>query len=162
MSFSQIAWLPLCAGVTGVGLVLSFLLLRRRGAAAGLRGVAWSLLPLAAYLTGALPTVWQIGTAIVGFFTGLAFNPSVWAGVAVTGLVRGALPGLRDAARPPQSRRRTRRLRNAGGEPLGGAGQASGAGRARTAAGAAAQGGSRRQTGRQAGRQARGEAGRRR
>ena len=135
---------------------------RRRGAAAGLRGAAWSLLPLAAFLTGALPTVWQIGTAIAGFFTGLVFNPIVWAGVAVTGLsvVLFLVSGCCAAA--VQSRRRTRRLRNAGGEPLGGAGQASGAGRARTAAGAAAQGGSRRQTGREAGRQARGEAGRRR
>ncbi|MEU3167487.1 cellulose synthase [Streptosporangium sp. NPDC006930] len=86
MSYEQIAWLPLCAGVTGVGLVLSFLLMRRRGAAAGLRAVAWSLLPVAAYLTGALPTVWRIGTAIGGFLTGLVFNPVVWSGVAVTGL----------------------------------------------------------------------------
>ncbi|MEV8637472.1 cellulose synthase [Streptosporangium sp. NPDC051023] len=86
MSFDQIAWLPLCAGVTGVGLVLSFLLMRRKGAAAGLRGVAWSLLPAAAYLTGALPALWQVGTAIVGFFAGLVLNPMVWAGVAVTAL----------------------------------------------------------------------------
>ncbi|MEV7009056.1 cellulose synthase [Streptosporangium sp. NPDC051022] len=86
MPFDQIAWLPLCAGVTGVGLVLSFLLLRRRGAAAGLRGAAWSLLPLAAYLTGALPALWQVGTAVVGFFAALVFSPVVWAGVAVAGL----------------------------------------------------------------------------
>ncbi|MBB2913772.1 hypothetical protein FHS43_005081 [Streptosporangium becharense] len=104
MTFDQIAWLPLCAGVTGAGLVLSFLLLRRRGAAAGLRAAAWSLLPMAAYLTGALPTLWQIGTAIVGFLTGLVFNPFVWAGVALTGLsavlfvVSGVLRGRRGSA----------------------------------------------------------------
>lgn len=101
--FDQIAWLPLCAGVTGVGLVLSFLAMRRRGVVAGLRGVAWSLLPLAAYLTGALSTLWQIGTAIGGFLTGMVFNPMVWAGVAVTGLsvvlflVTGVLRGRRRA-----------------------------------------------------------------
>jgi hypothetical protein len=106
MSLDQAVWLPLCAGLTGVGLVLSFLLLRRRGIAAGLRGAAWSLLPLAAYLTGALPTVWQIGTSIGGFFGGLAFSPKVWAGVAVTGLavvlflVSGLLRGRRRAAAP--------------------------------------------------------------
>ncbi|MFF0312959.1 cellulose synthase [Streptosporangium sp. NPDC004379] len=123
MSFDQIAWLPLCAGLTGVGLLLSFLRMRRAGALSGLRGVAWSLLPLAAYLTGALPTVWQIGTAIVGFVTGAVLNPMVWAGVAlavlsavlfvVTGAVRG------------------RRLRTAGSgraaeSPDGGAGAAGG------------------------------------
>jgi hypothetical protein len=101
VSFNQIAWLPLCAGVTGVGLVLSFLLMRRRGVAAGLRAAAWSLLPVAAFLTGALPTLWQIGTAIIGFLTGLVFNPVVWSGVAVTGLavvlflVSGFLRGRR-------------------------------------------------------------------
>ncbi|WP_030904616.1 hypothetical protein [Streptosporangium amethystogenes] len=101
MSFNQIAWLPLCAGVTGVGLVLSFLLMRRRGVVAGLRAAAWSLLPVAAFLTGALPTLWQIGTAIIGFLTGLVFNPVVWSGVAVTGLavllflVSGFLRGRR-------------------------------------------------------------------
>jgi hypothetical protein len=101
MTFDQIAWLPVCAGLTGAGLVLSFLLLRRRGAAAGLRAAAWSLLPLAAYLTGALPTLWQIGTAVTGFVTGLVLNPTVWAGVAAAGvsvllfLVSGFLRGRR-------------------------------------------------------------------
>jgi hypothetical protein len=86
MSFDQIAWLPLCAGLTAAGLVLSFLAARRRGAGAGLRGAAWSLIPLAAYLTGALPAAWKVGTAVVGFFTGLVLSPTVWAGVIVAGL----------------------------------------------------------------------------
>ncbi|GAA4593037.1 hypothetical protein GCM10023194_56340 [Planotetraspora phitsanulokensis] len=86
MTFDQIAWLPLSAGVTAVGIALSYLAFRRRGLAAGLRATAWSLLPLAAYLTGALRTVWNIGSAVVGFVTGLVFSPMVWAGVAVTGV----------------------------------------------------------------------------
>lgn len=84
--FDQIAWLPLCGGVTAVGLVLSFLAFRRRGAAAGMRVAAWSLLPVAAYLTGALSALWTIGATAVGFVTGLVLNPTVWAGVAVAGL----------------------------------------------------------------------------
>ncbi|MFB9677214.1 cellulose synthase [Streptosporangium vulgare] len=101
MSFEQIAWLPICAGVTGVGLVLSVLLMRRRGAAAGLRAAAWSLLPVAAFLTGALPTLWNIGTAVVTFVANLVLNPTVWAGVGVAGLsallflVSGFLRGRR-------------------------------------------------------------------
>ncbi|MFC4062122.1 cellulose synthase [Planomonospora corallina] len=104
MTYEQIPWLAVCAGLTGVGLVLSFLLLRRRGAAAGLRALAWSLLPVAAYLTGALPTLWQIGTAVTGFVTGLVLNPTVWAGVAVAGVsallfaVSGFMRGRRLAA----------------------------------------------------------------
>ncbi|MEV4460674.1 cellulose synthase [Microbispora sp. NPDC004025] len=86
MTFNDIAWLPLCAGVTAVGIGLSYLAFRRRGVTAGLRTTAWSLLPLAAYLTGALQTLWNIGAAAVGFVTGLVLSPSVWAGVILAGL----------------------------------------------------------------------------
>ena len=86
MSYSQIPWLAICGGLTGVGLVLSWLAWRRRGAAAGLRGTAWSLLPLAAYLTGAVGMLWRIGTAITGFAASFVFSPLAWSGVAVTGL----------------------------------------------------------------------------
>ncbi|WP_062348624.1 hypothetical protein [Herbidospora yilanensis] len=86
MTFEQIAWLPLCAGLTAVGVVLAFLAFRRRGAAAGLRATAWALLPLAAYLTNALKTLWNIVSSIVGFVTGLVLSPTVWAGVALAGL----------------------------------------------------------------------------
>jgi len=86
MAIDQIAWFPLCVGATVAGLVLSFLAFRRRGAAAGLRMTAWALLPLAAYLTGALAMLWTIGSTVVGFVTSLVFSPLVWAGVAVAGL----------------------------------------------------------------------------
>ncbi|MET9246461.1 cellulose synthase [Nonomuraea sp. NPDC003709] len=84
--FNSIAWLPLCAGLSAVGLVFSFLAFRRRGAASGMRMAAWALLPVAAYLTGALQALWTIGATVVGFVTQLVFNPLVWAGVAVAGL----------------------------------------------------------------------------
>ncbi|GAB3146560.1 cellulose synthase [Microbispora hainanensis] len=86
MNFNDIAWLPLCAGLTAVGVGLSYLAFRRRGVTAGLRATAWSLLPLAAYLTGALRTIWNIGAAAVGFVTGLVLSPAVWAGVVLAGL----------------------------------------------------------------------------
>lgn len=86
MRFEDIAWLPLCAGLTAVGVGLSYLAFRRRGVTAGLRATAWSLLPLAAYLTGAMRTLWNIGAAVVGFVTGLVLSPAVWAGVALAGL----------------------------------------------------------------------------
>ncbi len=85
-TYDKIAWLPLCAGLTGLGMVLSYLAMRRRGVVAGLRGAAWSLLPLAAYLTGAIEMFWKMGVAIGDFATGFVFSARVWTGIAVAGL----------------------------------------------------------------------------
>ena len=85
-SYDKIAWLPLCGGLTGVGLVLSYLAMRRRGIGSGLRGAAWSLLPLAAYLTGSIKMFWKIGVAIADFAKGFVFSAEVWSGIAVAGL----------------------------------------------------------------------------
>ncbi|MBO3752294.1 cellulose synthase [Streptosporangiaceae bacterium NEAU-GS5] len=86
MSFDQIAWLPLCAGVTAVGIALSYLAFRRRGMSAGMRTLAWALLPLAAYLTGVVRTLWNIGSSLVSFVTGLVLSPAVWAGIVIGGV----------------------------------------------------------------------------
>jgi hypothetical protein len=64
--------------VTGVGLLGSWAAYRRRGLASGMRGTAWSTVPLAAYLTG-----------LTKFLADLAFSPVKWAGVALFGI--GAL-----------------------------------------------------------------------
>ena len=107
-TYSQIAWLPLCGGLTGLGLVASWLVFRRRGFRAGLRGVAWSLLPLAAYLTGAIEMIWKMGTAIGSFATSFIFSPEKWAGIAVTGVafvafvVSGMLRGRPDKDGTPR------------------------------------------------------------
>ncbi len=86
MSYQAIEWLPLCAGLTGLGLVLSYLAMRRRGIGAGLRGAAWSLLPLAAYLTASTEMFWKMGVAVADFAKGFVFSPRVWSGIAVAGL----------------------------------------------------------------------------
>jgi hypothetical protein len=85
-TYDKIAWLPLCGGLSGLGLILSYLVMRRRGLGSGLRGAAWSLLPLAAYLTGSIEMFWKIGTAIGDFAKGFAFSPKVWSGIALAGL----------------------------------------------------------------------------
>ncbi|MGH3156930.1 MAG: cellulose synthase [Streptosporangiaceae bacterium] len=101
-SYSQIAWLPLCGGVTGVGLVASYLVYRRRGFTAGLRGAAWSLLPMAAYLTQSVQTLWDMGVKLVDFATGFVLSPERWAGIALTGvaLVAFVVSGLMRRTRP--------------------------------------------------------------
>jgi hypothetical protein len=86
MNYSSIVWLPICAGLTAVGLVLSYYFGRRRGYRSMLRGAAWSLLPLAAYLTGSVEMFWKIGVAIGHYADGFVFSPVKWAGVGVAGI----------------------------------------------------------------------------
>jgi hypothetical protein len=86
MSYNSIEWLPLAAGLTVLGIVLSYIAYRRSGVRPALRGAAVSLLPIAAYLTGAIEMLWKIGVAIGQFGTGFVFSTTKWAGIGVTGL----------------------------------------------------------------------------
>jgi hypothetical protein len=110
-TYDKIAWLPLCGGLTGLGLVLSYLAMRRRGIGVGLRWAAWSLLPLAAYLTGSIEMFWKMGVAIGDFAKGFVFSPRVWSGIAVAGvavvlfIVSGPL--RRRRVKPGQDKRAT-------------------------------------------------------
>jgi hypothetical protein len=109
-TYDQIVSLPLCAGLTGLGLVLSYLVMRRRGLGSGLRGAAWSLLPLAAYLTGSVKMFWKMGVAIGDFAKGFVFSTEVWSGIIVAGVaallfvVSGPLRRRSKQSRGKQSR----------------------------------------------------------
>jgi hypothetical protein len=103
-------WQALGVTLTVIGLLASFLVWRRRGPGAGLRGVAWSLLPAAAGFTGTLRLLWEIGDSVVTWATRLVFSPLMWFGIALAGLsvvlfatsavVRGRRPGRTAGARP--------------------------------------------------------------
>jgi hypothetical protein len=84
--FNDLTLLPFCVGLTLLGLIGSWAAWRRRGAAAGVRGVAWSLLPVSLYLTGLLELVWDVVRSAVSWVTHLIFSPTVWAGVALFGV----------------------------------------------------------------------------
>lgn len=86
MSYGSIQWLPLTVGLTVLGLIFSYFAYKRRGIRSGTMGAAWSLLPVAAYMTGATEMLWKVGAAIGQFGTGFVFSPMKWAGVGVTGL----------------------------------------------------------------------------
>jgi hypothetical protein len=85
--YSSFLWLSLCASLTALGLVLTVLIGRRRSVRAMLHGAAWSLIPIAAYMTGATLMFWQIGVAIGKFASSFVFDPLRWAGIGVTGLI---------------------------------------------------------------------------
>ncbi|WP_350274193.1 hypothetical protein [Kribbella sp. HUAS MG21] len=84
--FNDLTLLPFCVGLTLLGLIGSWFAWRRRGVAAGTRGVAWSLLPVSLYLTGLLELVWDVVRSAVSWVTHLIFSPTVWAGVALFGV----------------------------------------------------------------------------
>jgi hypothetical protein len=79
-------WQALGVLLTLVGLLLSVVVWRRRGTVAGMRAVAWSLLPAAAGLTGTLKLIWQIGDNIVSWAVHLVFSPVVWLGIVMAGV----------------------------------------------------------------------------
>jgi hypothetical protein len=126
MSYSSVFWLPLCAALTALGLVITYAVGRRRGSRAMLRGAAWSLIPLAAYLTGSIKMLWQIGDAIGNFASTFGFSPVKWAGIGVAALcavlfVATSGRGRRKAARA-RAAARAAEGPDKGGTGRGGAG----------------------------------------
>lgn len=84
-SFDSVTWQALTLVLTIAGLVGTGLLWRARGPVVGLRVLAVSLLPAAAYLTGTLRLAWEIGDAVGSWAVRLAFSPAVWLGVSLAG-----------------------------------------------------------------------------
>jgi len=121
-TWNSIAWFPICVGLTAIGLVLSWFAFRRRGLRSGIRGVAWSLIPLALYLTGSILLVGRIGSAIVQFASAFVFSPKTYAGVILLALslvifvVSGGIPLLSSRKRRAR-KKELKRQGTAGGEP---------------------------------------------
>lgn len=97
------AWAALMAALTGVCALFTVRAFRRRGAASGVRGIAITLLPPAAWLTGTLEMFTEIAGSVTDWATGLVFNPFVWMGTALFGtstalfLISGRLRGRGDS-----------------------------------------------------------------
>src|SRR5260370_36912633 len=93
----------ICGGLTAAGLVLSYFRLRRRGVRSGIRLGAWSLLPLAAYLTGTVTLITRISSAVAGFAGSFVFSPKTWFGVVLAGTAAG-VPVATGGGPPPRPR----------------------------------------------------------
>jgi len=118
------SWAALTLSLTVLGGIWSWYAFRRRGVASGLRALAFTLLPLAAYLTRTLRMFTRIGEAVADWATSLVFNPMVWSGVVVAGIsvVLFVVSGML-------------RARQAGGRPERGVGKAGRSGELPPAAG---------------------------
>ena len=82
-------WTALALILTILGAGYTWMAWRRSGLAAGMRGLAWTLLPVAAWLTGSLELVAGILEDIVSWAAKLVFSPVVWLGIVIAGIAAG-------------------------------------------------------------------------
>jgi hypothetical protein len=97
----EVTWGALTLTLTAIGAVWTWFAFRRRGAAAGLRGAAFTLLPPAAFLTGTLEMFTEIGGSVADWATHLVLSPIVWLGIVLAG-VSGVLFVVSGAIRSRQ------------------------------------------------------------
>ena len=90
-----------------------------------MRGLAWTLVPVAAWLTGTLRLATDVVEAVVDWAARLVFSPAVWLGVVVAGVaavlfvVSGMMRarGVGGSARPRKEREVDRPKRRAVSAP---------------------------------------------
>jgi hypothetical protein len=82
----EAAWGALALALTLLGGIYTYVAFQRRGLTAAVRGGAITLLPLAAWLTGVLELLTEIGGAVGGWAADLAFSPTMWVGAGLAGL----------------------------------------------------------------------------
>ena len=82
----DVTWGAFTLTLTVIGGFYTWWAYRNRGATPAIRGLALTLLPAAAYLTGTLKMFTQIANAITHWATHLVFSPSVWLGLMLGGL----------------------------------------------------------------------------
>jgi hypothetical protein len=82
----DVTWGALTLTLTLLGGLYTWFAFRSRGFVAGLRGVGFTLIPVALLLTDTLETVSRIGNAVGDWAVHFAFSPSTWLGVILAGI----------------------------------------------------------------------------
>lgn len=82
----EAAWGALALALTLLGGIYTWFAYQRRGLTAAVRGGAITLLPLAAWLTGVLELLTELGGAVGDWAADLAFSPTMWLGAGLAGL----------------------------------------------------------------------------
>jgi hypothetical protein len=82
----EAAWGALTLSLTVLGGIYTWFAFRSRGFVAGLRGVGFTLIPVALLLTDTLQMVTRIGNAVSDWALGLAFSPATWLGIVLAGV----------------------------------------------------------------------------
>lgn len=86
MTYDSAAWGALAFAISTLLGVVTFFRWRSRGLAAGLRGAAWTILPVAAWLTGVLGLGFDVADSVGRWAVHLVFSPVVWLGIVLAGV----------------------------------------------------------------------------
>lgn len=86
MDYDAASWGALAIALSLLGGIITWYRWKSGGLPTLLRGTAWSLLPLAAWLTGVLELVAGIAEDVGRWAARLVFSPSVWLGIVLAGV----------------------------------------------------------------------------
>ena len=78
--------LPLCVGLTLLGILATGVAWRRGNKGRVVQGVALALAPIALYFSGLLRLLWNGIVAVGTWASTLIFSPAIWFGMALLGL----------------------------------------------------------------------------
>ena len=78
--------LPLCVGLTLIGVVITGIAWRRGNKGRVVQGVGLALAPVALYFSGLLRLLWDGAVAIGSWTSKIIFSPAVWFGLSALGL----------------------------------------------------------------------------
>jgi hypothetical protein len=109
--------LPLCIGLTLLGILITAFAWRRGSKGRVLQGVAVALAPVALYFSGLLRLLWDGVVAVVTWGSRVVLSPPVWAGLSLLGLclVLWVVGGLIARRSPRKSKQVAARPEHAGG-----------------------------------------------
>jgi hypothetical protein len=92
MSYDSAAWGALAFALSILLGVVTFFRWRSQGMVVALRWAGWTILPVAAWLTGVLELAFEVGESVGDWAVDLVFKPSVWLGIVLAGIA-GVLLG---------------------------------------------------------------------
>jgi hypothetical protein len=101
--------LPLCVGLTLLGIIGTGIAWRRGNKGRVVQGVALALVPIALYFSGLLRLLWNAIVAFGTWASTLVFSPAIWFGMALLGLcvvlwVVGGFVARRSAPRSKETK----------------------------------------------------------
>ena len=116
--------LPLCVGLTLLGIIATGIAWRRGNKGRVVQGVGLALAPVALYFSGLLRLIWNAVVAVGQWATNMILSPAVWFGLGLLGLcvVLWVVGGL--VARRFPGKKKQQSVARSGSQPAAVAGPA--------------------------------------